>query len=165
MKGRISKLWNAAKFSARFEIRLKMLCLCTLRAAHEWLSISLILLYVGEALVISGFSHAPTKLWNVCFRQNAHEATLPDVAAHSGWGPFKLLNSCLMLRPKYILYIYIYITPLWGVLPSAKRPEGRAARGRPGNVWQLNSSIALRAPSLAWLSCSHSVASCCRALV
>ena len=27
-------------------------------------------------------------------------------------------------------------TPLWGVLPSAKRPEGRAARGRPGNVWQ-----------------------------
>ena len=25
---------------------------------------------------------------------------------------------------------------LWGVLPSAKRPEGRAARGRPGNVWQ-----------------------------
>ena len=23
-----------------------------------------------------------------------------------------------------------------GVLPSAKRPEGRAARGRPGNVWQ-----------------------------
>ena len=26
-------------------------------------------------------------------------------------------------------------TPLWGVLPSAKRPEGRAARGRPGNVW------------------------------
>ena len=28
--------------------------------------------------------------------------------------------------------------PLWGVLPSAKRPEGRAARGRPGNVWQGN---------------------------
>ena len=26
--------------------------------------------------------------------------------------------------------------PLWGVLPSAKRPEGRAARGRPGNVGQ-----------------------------
>ena len=25
---------------------------------------------------------------------------------------------------------------VWGVLPSAKRPEGRAARGRPGNVWQ-----------------------------
>ena len=22
------------------------------------------------------------------------------------------------------------------ILPSAKRPEGRAARGRPGNVWQ-----------------------------
>ena len=35
---------------------------------------------------------------------------------------------CLMLRPKYILF--------WGVLPSAKRPEGRAARGRPSNVWQ-----------------------------
>ena len=25
---------------------------------------------------------------------------------------------------------------VWGVSPSAKRPEGRAARGRPGNVWQ-----------------------------
>ena len=23
------------------------------------------------------------------------------------------------------------------ILPSAKPPEGRAARGRPGNVWQL----------------------------
>ena len=31
---------------------------------------------------------------------------------------------------------HIIFTPLWGVLPKAKRPEGRAARGRPGNVWQ-----------------------------
>ena len=34
------------------------------------------------------------------------------------------------------IYKYKLNTPLWGVLPSAKRPERRAARGRPGNVWQ-----------------------------
>ena len=33
------------------------------------------------------------------------------------------------------------LTPLWGVLPSAKRPEGRAARGRPGNVWQFSDRL------------------------
>ena len=38
------------------------------------------------------------------------------------------------------------ITPLWDVLPSAKRPEGRAARGGPGNVCGLAShdSVARR---------------------
>ena len=34
---------------------------------------------------------------------------------------------CLMFLFNYCL-----------TLPSAKRPEGRAARGRPGNVWQYN---------------------------
>ena len=32
---------------------------------------------------------------------------------------------------------------LWGVLPSAKRTEGRAARGRPKNVWQLSFELVL----------------------
>ena len=43
----------------------------------------------------------------------------------------------LMLRPK---------TLLWGVLPSAKRPEGRAARGRPGGR-----QVLLQQPCLAWV--------------
>ena len=38
-------------------------------------------------------------------------------------------GHCFMLRPKYI--------PLGRfAFGNAKRPEGRAARGRPGNVWQ-----------------------------
>ena len=41
---------------------------------------------------------------------------------------------------KLAIYRSNFISPpekfvsCWGVLPSAKRPEGRAARGRPGNV-------------------------------
>ena len=33
-----------------------------------------------------------------------------------------------------------HVETLWGVLPSAKRPEGCAARGRPGNVWQARAA-------------------------
>ena len=55
------------------------------------------------------------------------------------------------------------ITLLWGVLPSAKRPEGRAVRGRPGNalpdfVWP---AAAKRA---ALLSLHNPVARAARAL-
>ena len=42
---------------------------------------------------------------------------------------------------KYDVSILSHVTPLWGVLPSAKRPEGRAARGRPGNVWQYRYNV------------------------
>ena len=42
------------------------------------------------------------------------------------------------LTPKFV--------PCCLTLPSAKRPEGRAARGRPGNVWQVPCTP--RAPSL-----------------
>ena len=51
--------------------------------------------------------------------------------------PFAGLR-CLTLRPKCFIF--------WGVLPSAKRPEGRAARGRPGNVWQGLRGSSLRFP-------------------
>ena len=36
----------------------------------------------------------------------------------------------------FLSHVETKIYSLCGVLPSAKRPEGRAARGRPGNVWQ-----------------------------
>ena len=48
-------------------------------------------------------------------------------------GPLPQSYSTVVSRCDQICFIF------WGVLPSAKRPlEGRAARGRPGNVWQLH---------------------------
>ena len=56
---------------------------------------------------------------------------------------FELSSTVLCMLLSHVetkIYSILFYSPLWGVLPSAKRPEGRAARGRPGNVWQVCST-------------------------
>ena len=62
------------------------------------------------------------------------------------WGPQALLLIIGKKRREEPRCLTLSHAATWGVLPSAKRPEGRAARGRPGNVGQEPRAARVKGP-------------------